>query len=154
MYSQILQSIHKNIEKHFGNKLRVRVCGVLIENNEILVVEHKNIGVNGKFISIPGGGLNFGESIEECLKREFIEETGLEIEIIEFLFLNEYLDLPLHAIELFYKVKKLGGKLQLGSDPEMAKNEQILSKVYFVTLNELKKQDITSIHNAFFKISE
>jgi 8-oxo-dGTP diphosphatase len=55
-------------------------------------------------------GLQYGESVNEALKREFLEETQTEITIGEMLFVNEFLEPPLHAIELFFKVEITQGK--------------------------------------------
>ncbi len=77
----------------------------------------------------PGGGLEFGETLEDCLKREFREETGAEIEVGEFLFLNELIDDPYHAVELFYRVRQTGGEIRLGSDPEHSNHSQVLKAV-------------------------
>jgi 8-oxo-dGTP diphosphatase len=149
LYSQILQSLNNDIENLYGNRLRIRVCGILAENNKLLVVEHKNMGTNGFFISPPGGGLNIGEKIEDCLMREFLEETGLEISIGNFLFANEYLDMPLHAIELFFEVKKIKGELRLGNDPEMEAEKQILNKIYFSSYPEILAKGEGNIHQIF-----
>ena len=133
----------QQIDTVYGNKIRVRVCGVLIEEDKILFIKHKGAGKKGELWSPPGGGLEFDETIENCLKREFLEETNLKIEVIKFLFLNEFIQNPLHAIELFYQVKKVGGNLKLGSDPEMS--DQIISDISFIS-----KKDIQSIGLGFF----
>ena len=104
---------------HFGNKLRTRICGILIHENKLLMMKHKSINPSGYFYSPPGGGLEFGETMESCLKREFIEETGLTISVGDFLFVNEFLKKPLHAIEFFFEVKTLNTDFNLGSDPEL-----------------------------------
>ncbi len=138
-----------SINEVFGNKLRIRVSGILIENEEILVIQHKDLGPAGTLWAPPGGGVEFGASIEDNLKREFLEETGLLIEVEHFLFVNEVLLPPLHAIELFFLVKKVGGKLKLGGDPEMNKSEQILQTVQFLSFKSLKKIDENKLHNLF-----
>ena len=46
----------------FQGKVRVRACGILIENQRILLVKHRGLGAQGYFWSPPGGGMEFGEN--------------------------------------------------------------------------------------------
>ena len=78
----------------FGGKLRTRVCGVCTEGNKILLVKHismkktenalENSSENDEisfFYAPPGGGMEFGENAVDCLKREFLEEMNLPIDV-------------------------------------------------------------------------
>lgn len=135
----------KIIEK-FGNKLRIRVCGILIEEGRILLIKHRSIGKNGMLWAPPGGGMQYGESAEKTVKREFEEETGLKINVDRYLFTHEFLNPPLHAIELFFEVSRLGGDLNRGYDPEMHKDEQIIVQVAFLDMDKIKEIDHDSLH--------
>ncbi|MFN3315383.1 MAG: NUDIX domain-containing protein, partial [Raineya sp.] len=146
--------IDDEILRNFGNHLRVRVCGICIENDKILLIKHKNIGKQGYLWSPPGGGLQFGESVVDCLKREFMEETNLKIEVKRFLFVHEFLAPPLHAIELFFEVSILEGSLKLGTDPEMQEREQILEEVAFLGYESIIKKPKGSLHNVLYKIQK
>ena len=95
-------AIEKEIIDKFGERIRVRACGICIEASKILMVKHLIVGKQDYLWAPPGGGMKFGESARECLKREFMEETGLDIRVGDFLFVNEFKDPPLHAIELFF----------------------------------------------------
>lgn len=55
------------------------VAGVVIRDNKVLLARHTYGGGCGKLI-IPGGYVDFGESPQDALKREFMEETGVEVE--------------------------------------------------------------------------
>lgn len=143
--------ISKEIESTFGNRLRVRVNGVLIEGDKILLVQHR-MGNDRLFWSTPGGGMEFGSSAKENLSREFREETGLEIEPQEFLFVHEFLSPPLHAIECFFTVKRTSGSAVLGKDPELAAENQILSELKWMTLQEVHALGHDSIHQIFIGI--
>lgn len=55
------------------------VTGVVIKEGKVLVARHTYGGGKGKYI-IPGGYLQFGESPQEALKREFLEETNVVVE--------------------------------------------------------------------------
>ena len=88
------------------NRPRVRVAGILIENERILLIEHsKN---DKKYWLVPGGGVDWGESTAESLIREYKEETNLDIEVESFLFLSETIapDKEKHVINLYFKVKR------------------------------------------------
>ena len=62
-----------------------------------------------KFYYLPGGHLEKGESIEECLRREFKEEMGASVKSMKFLevFENFYKDKigDHHEINLLYQVQ-------------------------------------------------
>ncbi|TDQ19523.1 ADP-ribose pyrophosphatase YjhB (NUDIX family) [Algoriphagus boseongensis] len=143
--------ISKEIESKFGHRLRSRVNGILIEEDKILMVKHQ-MSENRVFWSVPGGGMKYGTSAPENLKREFLEETGLEIEIGPYLFVHEYLDPPLHAMEHFFEVRKLGGNLKLGIDPELDQNGQILLELTWMSTDQLKNLPKESLHQVFWGI--
>lgn len=136
------------ISKTFGNKLRIRICGILIQENKILLVKHQGLGKNGFLWSPPGGEPLYSENIENTLKREFYEETGLLIKIKEFLFINEYIESSLHAIELFFKVEMKGGNLSLGKEPEMDDSD-IISDLDFLSIDQIKYIGIENMHSFF-----
>lgn len=58
---------------------RIGAYGVVIESDKILLVTQVSGFYKGKF-DLPGGGIEFGESIEEALRREFAEEVGMTFE--------------------------------------------------------------------------
>ncbi len=144
-----MESIKQEIKNVFGEKLRLRVSGICIENDTILLVKHIGIGKSKFLWAPPGGGLSFEETVDECLKREFLEETGLTIEIKEMLLVNEYFEHPLHAVELFFLVEKIGGELIKGVDPEMDEAKQIITEVRFVPFSEIKETETDSFHSLF-----
>jgi ADP-ribose pyrophosphatase YjhB (NUDIX family) len=143
--------ISKEIESKFGHRLRIRVNGVLIEENKILMVKHK-MSSDRDFWSTPGGGMHFGSPAQDNLCREFLEETGLTIAVGEFLFINEYLDPPLHALECFFEVERISGNATLGKDPELSHDSQILSEIKWMTFSELQSLDKKTIHPLFLGI--
>lgn len=144
----------KNISSTYGNKVRVRVCGVLIKNESILLVKHKGLGKENELWIPPGGGVEFLESAEQALVREFKEETGLDVTVNKFLFCNEHIGAPLHAIELFFEVSKVGGTLMKGSDPEHESAEQIITEVKFVTFKEIEVINKDKLHSCLKNLSD
>lgn len=134
------------INSTYGHKLRVRVCGICIQDDKILLVKHKHLGKTGTLWAPPGGGMQYGESAKEALQREFLEETNLKVNVHDFLFVHEYLDPPLHGIELFFKVDIERGDLEIGIDPELEATDQILTDVKFKSLKKLQMSDYESLH--------
>ncbi len=147
-----MSHIENRVIEQFGNKVRVRVCGLCIEKEKVLLVNHNSLNEQNEFWSPPGGGLEFGQSSSANLKREFFEETGIIIEIENFLFVHEYLNPPLHAIELFFNVKRIGGNLKVGTDPELIVDKQIIIDARFVSIEEIKKIAENSLHQIFHNI--
>jgi 8-oxo-dGTP diphosphatase len=149
-----MTNLSEDIIKTFGNKLRLRVSGISIVDDKILLVKHNSLGKNGILYAPPGGGLIFGESVLETLVREMKEETHLDVIPGQFLFVNEYLQSPLHAIELFFEVSVIGGELCKGVDPEMADDRQIIRDVGYYTLEQIQSGDPADFHSIFSNIKE
>jgi len=129
-------------QKHQRNlsdfKFRVSVYGLLRQDNQILVQRHPLV----KKFGLPGGGLDLGETIVDCLKREFKEETGLSIDVEKLIEVSEnfftYENQCVQAILVFYEVKKNSGDLKSTGDDSV--------DIDFVNVNQLNKDNIQKIH--------
>ncbi len=141
------------VHETYGNRLRVRACGLLVENERLLMVNHRSLS-KSDFWAPPGGGVDFGESAADCLQREMLEETGLKTEVADFLFACEFIQKPLHAIELFFLLRRIGGVLVTGLDPEMKAEEQIINTVQFLRGDEIRKMDPQTLHGVFRFVNE
>ncbi|MBB6610020.1 NUDIX hydrolase [Pontibacter sp. Tf4] len=130
----------------YADKVRVRVCGICIQDEKLLLVRHQATIRNRDFWAPPGGGLQFGESLADCLKREFLEETGLIVEVGRFLFVNEFMQAPLHAIEFFFEVKATGGELITGHDPEATPEMQLIEEVAWKTKHQVREIPLPDKH--------
>lgn len=140
--------MNKDIAELYGNKVRIRVCGLCWQNDSLLLVNHGQITEND-FLAPPGGGLEFGQSINEAIVREFKEETGLEVKVNDFQFIVEFIKPPLHAIELFFAVEIKGGMLKTGIDPEMPAENQIIKEVEFMDWEDLNRIPQHKKHGIF-----
>lgn len=86
----------------------VRVYGLLVHENKILIIKEPFAGeIIYKF---PGGGLEYGEGLIDCLKREFYEELNLLIEIeshfyTQDFFLQSRFDESEQIIMIYYKIR-------------------------------------------------
>jgi len=132
------------IARVYGNRLRVRVCGLAWQDDNLLVVCHRGVSVNG-FWAPPGGGLETGETLEDALVREFLEETGLHVRPGRFLFGCEFLHPPLHALELFFEATVMGGTLRVGDDPELP----LLTAAAFLPVPTLAAKADPDAHGIF-----
>lgn len=70
------------------DKFNVRVYGILKHDNKIMYSNEKILG--DWVTKFPGGGVEFGEGLHEALKREFIEELNVEIEVGDLFFVNDF----------------------------------------------------------------
>ena len=64
----------------------VRCQAAILKDNRMLVLRQYNCKRQEEDWMLPGGGLEDGETEQQCIIRELKEETGLEIEIKEILF--------------------------------------------------------------------
>ena len=70
-------------------RLTVRVYGLLMnDKGEVLISDEKIRGRD--FTKFPGGGLELGESVWDCVLREFKEETGLDVEIVKHIYTTDF----------------------------------------------------------------
>lgn len=98
---------------HYGHKkllpkdkltFRPSVYAIIVDNGKVLLLNTRHTGT----YSLPGGGIDIGETLEVALKREVREETGLEIEVVRFhrfeeqFFYYDPLDVAFHSFLFFY----------------------------------------------------
>jgi len=125
----------------------VGVGAVITCNGKILLEKRKYDPGRGKW-SIPGGLIELGESVEQTVVREVLEETGLEvgsprhIDVVDNVVKDDNGDVKYHFIILDYFVKLRGGTLKAASDAEDLK---------WVSFDEVEKYDLTKTFRAFFK---
>ncbi|MCH5324898.1 MAG: NUDIX hydrolase [Eubacterium sp.] len=110
----------------------VRVTGVLIENNKILIVKQKLS--ESREWSLPGGRLERGETLEQGLKREFKEETGLDVQIERLLYLCDVNASGNTVLHITFLITRTGGKLTL---PTNEHDANPIHDVKFVSVDEL-----------------
>lgn len=87
----------------------------------ILLVERGGHPLKG-YWSLPGGLVETGESLDEAVRREILEETGLRVKPVEMFEVFERImrdargRAEYHYVLLDYVCKVTGGKLQAGDD--------------------------------------
>ena len=79
-------------------RYNIRVYGLLInKHNEILLSKEFRFGK--RFAKFPGGGHKLGEGVIDCLKREFQEELGIDIDKVEHFYTTDIFQVSTFAID-------------------------------------------------------
>lgn len=81
---KVLFQLRNFLSRQYGAKQLVVACGLLVKNRKLLLLKRRDPrpDFNNKW-EFPGGGVEVGETVEECLHREIEEETGFKIKILE-----------------------------------------------------------------------
>lgn len=99
----------------------VGVGGVVIRDGRVLLIRRARPPLQGEW-SIPGGGLDVGETIAEGVRRELIEETGIEVRVLDHIETFERImqddagKVKYHYVILDYFCEAVSGELRAGGD--------------------------------------
>lgn len=102
-------------------KWRPSIYGVIVENDKVLLSKQWD------GYDFPGGGIDLGETLEEALKREVWEETGVKVKILDLIACEyDFFKLPhedscVQSILIYYLCKKIGGKISTDNFDEHEK---------------------------------
>ena len=99
-------------------KFTIRVYGILMDENKRVLLSDEFIR-GDYFTKFPGGGMELGEGTRDCLKREFKEETGLDVVVGKHIYTTDYYQ-------------------QSAFNP----SDQIISIYYFVHANDVSSLNI------------
>jgi 8-oxo-dGTP diphosphatase len=116
------------------------VGALIFQGDSVLLVQRGKEPLKG-FWSLPGGAVEAGELVEEALRREVLEETGLTVRIARFAEIFERImpdaagQIEYHYVLLDYVCEVTGGALRAGSDSADAR---------WVNLESLSELEITS----------
>jgi 8-oxo-dGTP diphosphatase len=110
------------MEREFPEAPMMGVGAVVVREGRVLLVRRGNEPLKGQW-SLPGGGLELGESLEAGLIREVREETGLTVEIVELVELLDRIHrdagrVRYHYVIADYLCRVTGGELQAASDAD------------------------------------
>jgi 8-oxo-dGTP diphosphatase len=115
------------------------------------MISHKGLNKANEFWNFPGGGVEKGEAIEDALKREFKEETNVEVSVFDLVIFREFVSPPLHALELYFIVNGSNQNPFLGFDPEL----NIIQSIKWFSWDELmelpsnQKPDFFNLFNSW-----
>ena len=125
---RLLRSI---FERNMIPKYPVSVKAIIEKDGHFLMVEGLR---DGKLIrAFPGGLVEYGESLEEGLKREVKEEIGLDIEVLGVGFATKYIH-PSgdENVGIYYRAKILKGIVKLGRE-----NDTVFTGVKWLKKEEM-----------------
>ena len=116
------------------SEIIVRVNGVLIEDNKLLLVE-QYVSETRPWAH-PGGVPEPGETLEQAVIREIKEETGLDVSVDGLLYVTDRVMKNEHVIIISFLVHRVGGVLGTGTGPEFETGK--IKSVRMVPFDELK----------------
>ena len=121
---------------------RLGCYAVIVDGSKMLLCRLSDTLPNQGKWTLPGGGLDFGETLEAALEREVLEETGLVVKGKELLFHNsrftEFEDRDQHWFQFLFSVEVIGGELT----HEIDGSTDLVEWVEMDTLNQGNAVDI------------
>lgn len=116
-------------------------AGIIIDNNKILIAQRgANEKLAGKW-EFPGGKIEVGETPQQCLKREIMEELEVDIEVGDYLGESIY-TYPNGEIKLIaYFATVVDGDIKLS----------VHDKIEWITISEIDKYDFAPADITFIE---
>jgi ADP-ribose pyrophosphatase YjhB (NUDIX family) len=118
----------------------VRPTGILVEDGRILVI--KQYVTEKRNWSLPGGRLEPDETIQQCLVREWKEETGLDVVIKELLYVTDrFSGSNTHTVHMTFLLERTGEKPDgfewTHQESHTSKSSGALREIRMVPIDEL-----------------
>ena len=107
--------------REFPQRPIVGVGGIIVDGGRVLLVRRAKEPLKGQW-SIPGGAVEVGEELHTALRRELLEETGLEVEILDVVEVLDRIQrtpdgrVQYHYVLIDYLCVPTGGSLRASSD--------------------------------------
>lgn len=128
------------------HKFTIRVYGIVLHQCAVLLSRENIRG--GVYTKFPGGGLEFGEGTIDYLKREFMEETQAEIQVLEHFYTTEdfvpsAFGNEFQVMSIYYQVRAVKPELLSAEEPNSRELKEHGDQILFwQPLQELDENDV------------
>lgn len=119
---------------------RPTVYAIVPDGGRVLLTKVRSTGKWG----LPGGGVELGETLEETVKRELLEETGVQVapvrllHVVEAFFYYDPLDQAFHAFQFIYLCRPLSRAL---AAPDQIQDGEATAPQW-VSVSDLREEDL------------
>jgi len=131
--------------KHFN----IRVYGLFLNDRQEILLSDEYV-LDMYMTKFPGGGMKFGEGPEDCIKREVLEESGQEAEIISHFYTTGFFQKALfyedhQLISIYYRLSfREEPKFRISQKPFDFEGKKNVSQSFrWADINNLKAEDLT-----------
>ena len=124
---------------------------LILENKKILLIKKNGGPYDGK-LDLPGGTIEFSEKPVDALKRELMEEVGIEVQKYELFDANSvtfewkyknHITVKVHHTGIFYKVLKYKNEIKKEVKIDKINDDSLGANFY--EISSLRKKDLSSI---------
>ena len=131
--------------KHLG------AYALILKDNQILLIKKITGPYDGK-LDLPGGTIEFSETPEETLKRELLEETGIDVINYELFDANsvtvvwkpqENLEVKTHHIGIFYRILNYKNEIKKEIQIDEINDDSLGAEFY--DIDKLTKDNLSAI---------
>jgi len=134
------------MSREYPERPIIGVGAVIIDGDQVLLVKRGNEPLKGEW-SLPGGALELGETLEDGIRREVLEETGLIIEPVSVVEVLDHISrdaeahVQYHYVLVDYLCRVVGGALMCASDAADARwgTLEDLGPIALITAQVIRK---------------
>jgi mutator protein MutT len=114
-----------NGSRQYPDRPFVGVGGVILDGDRVVLIRRRFPPLAGEW-SLPGGIVEVGETLEACVAREMLEETGLHVDVGPVIDVFDRITrdaagrVEYHYVLVDYLCRAIGGGLSAGSDADAA----------------------------------
>jgi ADP-ribose pyrophosphatase YjhB (NUDIX family) len=114
-------------------------AGVIVQNEQKLLLVHHVIPGRYDFWVCPGGGVQADESLEAAAKREVMEESGLDVAVERLVYIEELLNPEMRIVKFWFLGASQGGALNVAHPA--ARSEHI-TEAQWIAPEDLRDEQV------------